>query len=343
MIVVRSVLPESGCRYLTLWHMELEKFGRQLRLLLLLTQNHALTVDEICQHVGLSRRTFYRYVDSFKQLGFLVHRNGAYWSISLDSPFFVKINTAYRFSEAEALTILRVLSSVYDPSADVQAVREKLDHLYNPETLRRAGEDELMADKIGTIHRAISEERLLLIHDYDSPTSQTRSDRIVEPYLFMNHGAEVRCYELSTHTNKTFKLARMGSVEILDLLWAHKGDHAPCRRDLFGFIGEETVPVTLILGRLATHLLLEEHPEARFELTLVPGREGHSRLQTRVSGMAGIGRFILGLYDDIEIVDSPALTAYVDKRIREMSEHLAKREANPDPGFVKVAVEDEEE
>lgn len=309
----------------------------------MLTNNHSVNVKEICQRVNLSRRTFYRYIESFRTLGFIVERRGDYWTISLDSPFFTKINTAYHFSEAEGLTLLRVLSSVYDPSADVRAVREKLEELYDPEVLRRAGEDELMADKIGTIHRAISEERLLLIHDYDSPTSQTKSNRIVEPYLFMDHCSEVRCFEPAAKANKTFKLARMGSVEVLDLLWSYRKQHAPCRRDLFGFIGEKSYHITLILGRLAAHVLLEEHPEARYELTPVPGRRVRYRLDTKVSGLPGIGRFVLGLYDDIKIVGSPELTAYVDKRIREMSDHLAKREANPDPGFVKVTVEDEEE
>ena len=34
---------------------------------------------------------------------------------------------------------------------------------------------------------------------------------------------------------------------------------------------------------------------------------------TEVAGMAGVGRFVVGLLDDIRIVDSPELTDYIRK------------------------------
>lgn len=52
--------------------MELEKLGRQLRLMVLLTQNRTLSVEEIGQRLGMSRRSIYRYVDAFKNLGFII-------------------------------------------------------------------------------------------------------------------------------------------------------------------------------------------------------------------------------------------------------------------------------
>ena len=34
-------------------------------------------------------------------------------------------------------------------------------------------------------------------------------------------------------------------------------------------------------------------------------------LDTEVAGMAGVGRFVVGLLDDIRIVESPELTDYI--------------------------------
>ena len=87
------------------------------------------------------------------------------------------------------------------------------------------------------------------------------SNRIVEPYMFINQNNEVRCYELTTKTNKTFKITRIESIEQLDLLWSHESEHAPFYCDLFGFTGEEKHPISLLLDQLATSILLEEYAE----------------------------------------------------------------------------------
>ena len=38
-------------------------------------------------------------------------------------------------------------------------------------------------------------------------------------------------------------------------------------------------------------------------------------LDTEVAGIAGVGRFVVGLLDDIRIVDSPELTGYIREYI----------------------------
>ncbi len=73
--------------------------------------------------------------------------------------------------------------------------------------------------------------------------------------------------------------------------------------------GEQRIRVRLELGLLASNLLCEEYPLA--ERDLKPLRRGRWLLDTEVAGMAGIGRFVVGLLDDIRIVDAPELTEYL--------------------------------
>ena len=51
--------------------------------------------------------------------------------------------------------------------------------------------------------------------------------------------------------------------------------------------------------------------------------EGKWILETKVSGMEGVGRFVLGLAGDVKIVDSPALSDYIssfyDKYLKPLS------------------------
>ena len=69
--------------------MELEKLGRQLRLMVLLTQNRTLSVEEIGQRLGMSRRSIYRYVDAFKNLGFIIKKERSIVS-TIHRPFFAR-------------------------------------------------------------------------------------------------------------------------------------------------------------------------------------------------------------------------------------------------------------
>ena len=64
----------------------------------------------------------------------------------------------------------------------------------------------------------------------------------------------------------------------------------------------------LEMGIMAKNLLLEEYPMAEKDLK----KEGDRWiLETTVSDMAGVGRFVIGLAHDINVIDSPELKLYI--------------------------------
>ena len=300
--------------------MELDKFDRQLRLLLMLTQHRNLTVDDVSRQLSMSRRSIYRYIDSFKQMGFIVVKEGPRYHIDPESPFFKQITSYIHFTEDEAMTINQVLNSVYDNSPQVRHLREKLSSLYDYKVLSKHGVDEHIAQNLAALFDAVKTERMVVLRDYASPNSAQTSDRIVEPYLFVSENSEVRCYEIKTGQNKTFKLSRIRKVEPLDLLWSHKNEHAEYFTDLFHFSGEERFPVTLILGQLSMSLLVEEYPGA--SAMLKKQDDGRFLLKTEVCSYKGIGRFVMGLIDDIEIVDSPEFVDYLRGKAKDLTQKI---------------------
>ena len=302
--------------------MELDKFDRQLRLLLMLTQHRNLTVDDVSRQLSMSRRSIYRYIDSYKQMGFIVVKEGPRYHIDPESPFFKQITSLIHFTEDEAMTINQVLNSVYDNSPQVRHLREKLSSLYDYKVLSKHGVDEHIAQNLAALFEAVKTERMVVLRDYASPNSAQTSDRIVEPYLFVSENSEVRCYEIKTGQNKTFKLSRIRKVEPLDLLWSHKNEHAEFFTDLFHFSGEERFPVTLILGQLSMSLLVEEYPGA--SAMLKKQDDGRFLLKTEVCNYKGIGRFVMGLIDDIEIVDSPDFVEYLRGKVEDLTQKVGK-------------------
>ena len=124
----------------------------------------------------------------------------------------------------------------------------------------------------------------------------------------------MRCYELASGMNKTFKLARIGSVEVYDAPWIHSDKHKRVFTDMFGFTGEERYRIRLRMGQLSYNLMLEEYPISSGCFT--PPADGRWLFQADLASYVGIGRFILGLYDDIEILGDVGLQAYVRQKIQ---------------------------
>lgn len=295
--------------------MELGVFERQLRLMVLLTQNREYTIEELCAKLDMSRRTLYRYLELFRDIGFEVIKQEGRYRLDKSSPFFKEITQLIHFTEDEALALRQVLHTLSDTDMQVRYLKRKLERIYDFGILNSIETDRLYGENLKQLYEAIKQHRQVILHDYSSANSNNVSSRLVEPFEFLNHHHEVRCFEPASGRNKSFKISRIGRVEVVDLLWCHEQKHRHVYTDLFHFSGEERTPVTLRLGRLACHILKEEYPNAA--PLLQEDGENHWLLTIHVCSFQGIGRFVLGLLEDIEVVDSPEFMSFLTAKVEE--------------------------
>ncbi len=293
-----------------------DKLERELRLLLLLIENHRYTVPEICDKIEISRRNFYYYLDFFRFAGFKVENRRPYYFISKDSPFFRKLDAAIHLTEDEAIMIRRILERTDDRSPQMQRLMQKLDKLYDLDIIDSAEQRELVAHNVSALYEAIKQRRVVVLKGYSSPHSNTQRDRVVEPFLFMNGNQEIRCYELATRMNKTFKLSRIQDVQLMDLVWSHERMHRQMFTDAFMFSDERQMPVRLRMGRLATSILREEYPQAeRYIEPAGTDAPDHWLCDMPVCSYVGVGRFVLGLYEDIEVLGDEGFKEFLNNKI----------------------------
>lgn len=73
--------------------------------------------------------------------------------------------------------------------------------------------------------------------------------------------------------------------------------------------GNKKLPVKLKLGVLSYNLLLEEYPLAERDIKKIAGN--YWILETKVCNYKGVARFVIGLADDIEIIESQKLKDYI--------------------------------
>lgn len=288
--------------------------------MLLLTENRQYTIEQLCKKLGQSRRNLYYYLEFFRDAGFNVEKYGKCFSIDRSSPFFGRLIEKISFTEEEAIVISRLLNRVTEKNAIVETLKKKMERFYDLGILANDSLSEKDSHIITILHDAIKHENQVVLKGYSSPHSKTRRDRLVEPFMLMDGNREVRCFEPASGMNKTFKIVRMDDVMTLADNWAFKDQHKQMFTDAFLFSGEKKETVELILGQLSHDLLIEEYP--RTEACMAKEEDGRWRLRLDVCSYIGIGRFVLGLLDDIEIVGTPEFKDYLAKKLKVFGERI---------------------
>ena len=295
--------------------MDQPKLERLLRLMKLLTANTTYNVDQLADRLGMSRRTVYRYIDTFREAGFVVKKSGDCIRLDKESPHFRDISQLVHFTEEEAVILKSAIENIDDDNLLKQNLKRKLYSVYDNKTLAGTVVRGRNAANIRQLLEAIEQQRQVVLHGYRSAHGGEVRDRRVEPFAFTTNYVQVWCFDTEDRTNKLFKTARIGSAELAPEPWSHEAEHREGFIDAFRMHGEHPRRVRLELGLLASNLLREEYPLA--ERDLRPLGRNRWLLDTEVAGMAGIGRFVVGLLDDIRIVDTPELTDYLRQYLSE--------------------------
>lgn len=298
--------------------MDKQRFERQLDVILTMIDGRNHTSAELSALLGTTLRNLYYFFDQLRQCGFRVVREGRHYYLDPHSDFFRQVASGVTFSDDEAAYLYKLVDAVKSRNKYTEAVSNKLLRFYDIAYMADRHRQSQMVQNVSRLYDAMERKRVVILRNYSSPHSKTVSDRFVEPFMFMNDQSDLRCYELSSRMNKTFKLARIEEVRIVeDISWSHEYMHKPVFTDLFLFSGEERHHVTLRLGQLARNLLCEEYPQAE---RLIREDQPHQWIfDADVASYMGIGRFILGLAEDIEILADDGLRQYLRQRVAQMN------------------------
>lgn len=301
--------------------MDQPKIERVLRLMKMMTGANRYSVEELAERLGTSYRSIYRYIDTFKEVGFVVHKEeGAVYRLGKESPYFKDISQLIHFTDEEAHIVNQLIGALDDTNMLKQNLRRKLSSVYNCTSLANSIVKGKNAENVNRIIEAIEERRQVVLHDYSSSHTSSKRDRLIEPVAFTTNYVQIWSFDTSDGKMKLFNTARIGEVEILDTEWQNEAEHRSGHIDIFRNMGFEQKRVQLRLGVMSRNLLTEEYPLA--ERDLHQEDERHWLLDTMVCNYAGVGRFVMGLIDDIEIIDSPELTAYLRSKLEQASAKL---------------------
>ncbi len=283
------------------------KLDRLIAILSVLLNREQVTAPELAKRFEVSRRTVNRDIEALNRAGIpVVTRQGAGGGIRIMDGFRMD-RTILTSREMQAiLSGLRGLDSVSGTSRYKQLM-EKIcpgasdilpgdQHiLINLASWHKTS----LSEKIGLIHTAIEQSRLVSFH-YLSPKGE--SDRIVEPALLVFEWSSWYLWGWCREKNapRLFKLDRMDSLQV-------KETFSPRQMELPDLLGEKAFPdryhVVVRISRKSRWRLVEEYGPGCYEET----PEGDCLFSAGFTDREHLLSWILSFRGDAELLEPPEL------------------------------------
>jgi len=294
--------------------MDQPKIERLLTLMKLLTGNLHYSVSDLSKKLDMSVRTIYRYIDTFREAGFIVKKQGEIFRLDKSSPYFKDISQLIHFTDEEAYILKSAIESIDESNILKQNLKKKLYTVYDYKILAETVVHKKDAKNVNLIIEAIENKQQIVLCNYSSAHSNTVRNRLVEPFAFTTNYIQMWAFDVEEKKNKQFKIKRIESIELLPQTWQYADKHEAGFMDIFRISSFEQYPVKLKMNLRATHLLLEEYPLS--EKYLKKTSENEWMLETTVCGFEGVGRFMMGLLPDIEVVESEKLKQFIREKVK---------------------------
>ena len=282
---------------------------RLLNLMKLLSSNVDYTIRELMDRLAISRRSIFRYLDTLRIAGFAVAKKGTNIHKLLSMPKEgINLSNLIHFSEEEAYLLHNLIGALASDCQVAINLENKIAALFDATSVTEIIGNKITGENIMRLRQAIDEKKQVTLVRYESGNTMSISDRLVEPIKFSSNYRDVYAYEVSTGLTKVFKISRIGLVDVSLADWQHEDKHEKIETDCFRMAGKEDIPVTLKMTLKAKNLLIEEYPLASKYISY-DGKDWW--FKGNVKDLAGVGRFVIGLADQMDIIDSPALVNYL--------------------------------
>lgn len=281
-----------------------------LRILMLLSGIRNYSRDEIAERFNISERTVYRYLHAIENAGFVLDKRAGRYRLIMDNPNGKSLNNLLHFTEEEAYLLYKTLAELQVVSPLKERLVKKLNVLYDFKALARL-EKHNELERVHVLGEAMNHKKQVMLQQYRSSHSGAITDRKVEPFQFMEDYKAVWCYDTEDKSNKQFKISRMKGVEQLPSSWFYEAEHKTPFTDAFRMAAiSPLATVVALLNLKAYNLMIEEYPLTEKYITK---EKSHYRLKILIADYQGIGRFVLGLPGEIEVVEPEGLKSFLKK------------------------------
>jgi predicted DNA-binding transcriptional regulator YafY len=289
---------------------ELAKIYRIFRLIELLSSPPFLTTIQLAVRLEVTERSVRRYYPLLEKLGYLVDKDPR------THRYFIQVESGLgdAFDGEEAAYLNDLLSQLPEDNPVRSSTLLKINKQYRLYPVMQTVQRNTHYLRLKRLQEAVKNSKVVVLHNYEGANGKISTRRIVVTG-FTDRFRGIHAHDLEADGPRQFLLDRMGLIEITAEDVPQDFPFYP--NDLFDWPGTTWFNVSLLLSVHAKKLLTEEYPRSRANLSMAL-RDGRYRVDLRVRGWNGIGRFILGLPGEVEVTaegDGEVLRAYLNGRV----------------------------
>jgi predicted DNA-binding transcriptional regulator YafY len=206
------------------------------------------------------------------------------------------------FTKEEVELISHSIASNHKNNPLVKSIRTKLVLLDE----MNVASNEIVASHyskvISLLKEAIETKSQVVLLKYQSASTESVSDRLVEPVSFSSNFDSITAFEIESGLNKFFKIERIGDVQILDSPFEFEKRHESLVSDIFGFNDTgERHHVKLQLSMRAMLWLKDDYPLSVSYMK--EEADGKWILEVEVFNMEPANRIIRSMPEEIELLE----------------------------------------
>lgn len=300
--------------------MEQPKIERMLHFITFLSEKQGHTVDEIAKRLEISRRSTYRYIDTFKDARFVIDNENGRYRLATNKGSMKELANTIWFTDEEAYIIKRLIDELDNTNGMKAGLMRKLAVISDMTNLGDYTCNKTYSLNISRLAKAMKEHKKVILTKYSSAHSNDTRDHIVEPFEFTSNSIDVWAFDTEDRRNKRFKISRINEVQVLDSDWEYSANHNAELMDDFRTHGDGCYHIKLQMDRMAKDLLSEEYPLSEKHISEIDC--SHWLYEADVYKLEGVGRFVMGLFQHIIILDDKELKDYIMSIIEKMINDL---------------------
>ncbi len=267
------------------------------------------TIKSLAERFDTSERTIYRYIKLLEEIELLIEKD-------FDGKYFIHSSGDELGTSEFTLEEMKLIKKLIQTEVDNNPLKElllkklslnsELDKVPNLIVNSRRGK------LVEQLSLAIKDKKQVILRNYHSANSSEITDRLVEPIGFGDNYQTIVALDTKDKQSKQFKIDRIGEITETEKNFQFESQHQKTTTDIFGMTGSKSTWVTLKLQMRSYLLLREEHP---LSLPYIEKRDDHYQFYGPVSNFDGIGRFVMGLMDEIEVVGPEEFKKHIRHKI----------------------------
>ncbi len=288
---------------------------KYLTFIRLLSEKPHKTLARLADRMEASERTIFRYIEELREYGYDVQLEDSHYFITLDENQKNKV-----FFESEEVDYLQTILQTDENHPLRDVILNKI--YYSSQLLPLTQQISRVNNvrKIRKLREAMTLQSQVILKNYHSANSKSISDRTVEPLSFHDNMNKIRAFETASQTYKTYSIERIDDVEFAEGNYTQSHEkELGSSEDVFGFGDGEWFEVELLITDLAFTLITEEKPMLKPFLTKDGLGDFKYRLKARFRNEKGIGRFILGLAQEVRVLAPENLQVYLNNKIKNLT------------------------